>query len=392
MASKTPSLLDKHHILLTGGCGFLGSWILRQLIESYPELKITILDIQKPASWTSPTLNVRLVEADITDKLQVLSSFESVKPTIVIHTAGYITVGSARHKPSNEIRARTFNINVNGTKNVLEAAKAVGVKSFIYTSSCTVVMDDKTRNHPNENESAPTGHATLIYGQSKTESENLVLAANTALFRTTALRPSVIFGPGDYNFLPSVYQCIARNETPWIIGDANNLWDFVYVSNVADAHVLAMENLLTTGTAAGEAFFISNGEPVTFRAFCLAVWAAFGHVPKFEVSIPAGLAHWMGWASEWVDWLKGSEGPLTRGSIKDATQTEYVSIAKARIVLGYEPRVLLPQAVKISCQVSKKAVSITTMKLISAVYTRGTRRHGHKEQLIFVQHAFLAAI
>lgn len=124
---------------------------------------------------------------------------------------------------------------------------------------------------------------------------------------------------------------------------------------MADAHVLALENLLTTGTAAGEPFFISNGEPVTFRAFCLAVWVAFGHVPKFEVSIPAGVAHWMGWASEWVDWLKGSEGPLTRGSIKDATQTEYVSIAKARRILGYEPRVLLPEAVKISCQVSKTA-------------------------------------
>lgn len=181
----------------------------------------------------------------------------------------------------------------------------------------------------------------------------MVLAASTSSFRTTALRPAVIFGPGDYNFLPSVYQCIARNETPWIIGDANNLWDFVYVSNVADAHVLALQNLSTTGTAAGEAFFVSNGEPVTFRAFCLAVWAAFGHVPKFEVSIPAGVAHWMGWVSEWADWLKGSEGPLTRGSIKDATQTEYVSIDKARRILGYEPKVKLPEAVEISCQVRK---------------------------------------
>ncbi|KAE9986068.1 hypothetical protein BLS_000001 [Venturia inaequalis] len=350
MAFQAPSLLDVHHVLITGGCGFLGSWILRQLLESYPDLKATVLDIHKPASWTSPSPNVSFIQADVTDGLQVLSCFESAKPTAVIHTAGYVTVGSARHNPNKEIRTRTYNINVNGTKNVLEAAKAVGAGTFIYTSSCTVVMDDKTRNHPNENEGAQTGHATLIYGQSKTEAEALVLAANTSSFRTTALRPSVIFGPGDYNFLPSLYQCIARNETPWIIGDANNLWDFVYVSNVADAHVLALENLLTTGTAAGEPFFISNGEPVTFRAFCLAVWVAFGHVPKFEVSIPAGVAHWMGWASEWVDWLKGSEGPLTRGSIKDATQTEYVSIAKARRILGYEPRVLLPEAVKISCQ------------------------------------------
>lgn len=170
MAPQAPSLLDNHHILITGGCGFLGAWIVRQLLESYPEQKITILDIHKPVSWTSPSPNVRVVEADITDRLQVLSSFEAAKPHAVIHTAGYITVGSARHNPNKEIRARTFNINVNGTKNVLDAAKVVGVNSVIYTSSCTVVMDDKTRNHPNENESTPTGHATLLYGQTKVSS------------------------------------------------------------------------------------------------------------------------------------------------------------------------------------------------------------------------------
>jgi sterol-4alpha-carboxylate 3-dehydrogenase (decarboxylating) len=165
MASPAP--FDGHHILITGGCGFLGSWIVRQSLESCPNLKITILDIHKPASWTPPTKNVNVIEADITDGLQVLSTFEIAKPTAVIHTAGYITVGNSRHDPSKEIRDRTFSINVNGTRNVLEAAKAVGVKTFVYTSSCTVVMDDKTRNHPNEDESAPVGHSTLIYGQSK---------------------------------------------------------------------------------------------------------------------------------------------------------------------------------------------------------------------------------
>lgn len=167
MAAPAPSLLEKQHVLVTGGCGFLGSWIVRQLLESYPELKLTILDIHKPTSWVSPSQNVKVIEADITDGLQILSSFEAIKPTAVIHTAGYITVGNSRHNPSKEIRDRTFNINVNGTRNVIEAAKKVGVKTLIYTSSCTVVMDDKTRNHPNEDESAPVGHATLVYGQSK---------------------------------------------------------------------------------------------------------------------------------------------------------------------------------------------------------------------------------
>jgi sterol-4alpha-carboxylate 3-dehydrogenase (decarboxylating) len=167
MAPSSTSSLNGHHVLVTGGCGFLGSWIVRQLLESYPDLKITILDVHKPTSWTPPSKNVAIIEADITDGLQVLWSFEAAKPTAVIHTAGYVTIGSSRHNPSKEIRDRAFNVNVNGTKNVLEAAKAVGVDMFVYTSSCTVVMDDKTRNHPNEDETTPTGHATLVYGQSK---------------------------------------------------------------------------------------------------------------------------------------------------------------------------------------------------------------------------------
>jgi sterol-4alpha-carboxylate 3-dehydrogenase (decarboxylating) len=123
------------------------------------------------------------------------------------------------------------------------------------------------------------------------------------------------------------------------------------VSNVADAHVLALENLLTTGTAAGHAFFITNGQPVTFRDFCLAVWAGFGHIPKFEMKIPVGIALALAYVSEWVDWLTGSEGAFNRGTVRDCTQTVYANINKAREILGYEPKVGLPEGVKISCQV-----------------------------------------
>jgi hypothetical protein len=104
-------------------------------------------------------------------------------------------------------------------------------------------------------------------------------------------------------------------------------------------------------------------------------------VPKFEVSIPAGVAYWMGWASELVDWLKGSEGPLTRGSIKDATQTEYVSIGKARRILGYNPRVRLPEAVKISCQVREiMQVSTPVVELMNAAHFVGIESRDDRDK------------
>jgi len=126
----------------------------------------------------------------------------------------------------------------------------------------------------------------------------------------------------------------------------------VFVSNVADAHVLAVQNLLGKGTAAGEAFFISNGEPVPFRDFCVAVWKEFGHYPPFELRIPKDLAVGMGAVAEWLGWALGRKTSLSRGSVRDACAVRYVSIEKARKVLGYQARVSLPEALNITCEVS----------------------------------------
>lgn len=112
---------------------------------------------------------------------------------------------------------------------------------------------------------------------SQAEAEALVLEANDEKLATCALRPSVLFGPGDYQLIPTLHALIAKGETPFVIGDGLNMWDVTYVNNVADAHVQAVENLLATCTAAGEAIFISNEQPIPFRDFCLAVWKEFGY-------------------------------------------------------------------------------------------------------------------
>jgi sterol-4alpha-carboxylate 3-dehydrogenase (decarboxylating) len=189
-----------------------------------------------------------------------------------------------------------------------------------------------------------------------------VLNANSEKMLTCAIRPSVIlgpksrYGPGDYQLVPQIHDCIAKGETPFIIGTGTNLYDFTFVTNIADAHVLAIENLLTTATAAGEAFFISNQEPVPFRDFMLAIWREFGHVPPFQVRIPGNLAWLAGLIAEWVAWLTGTsaKATLSRGSVQDATGTRYASGEKARHLLGYHPRVGLQEGIRIACLVSWK--------------------------------------
>lgn len=98
--------------------------------------------------------------------------------------------------------------------------------------------------------------------------------------------------------------------------------------------------------------FITNGEPVALRDLCLAVWKEFDHFPKFEVTVPEGLAWWLGYASEWAGWLTRSEGMLSRGVVYDGCRHRYVSIVKANTLLGYKPRVSLDEGLKISCKVS----------------------------------------
>jgi len=179
-----------------------------------------------------------------------------------------------------------------------------------------------------------------------------VLAANDEQLSTCALRPSVLFGPGDYQLIPSLHSCIAKGETPFIIGSGDNLWDVTYISNIADAHVLAVENLLSENTAAGEAIFISNEEPITFRDFCLAVWASFGHYPPYVVHIPVSVATVAGYIAELVTWITGTPTTLSRGSVLDACVTRYCSGKKARDILGYKPRVGIEEGIRISCDVS----------------------------------------
>ena len=121
------------------------------------------------------------------------------------------------------------------------------------------------------------------------------------------------------------------------------------MGNVADAHVLAVENLLSTRTAAGEAIFISNEEPIRFRDFCLEVWKNFGHYPLYQIHIPVSLASFVGYIGEVVTWLTGTTTTLSRGSVLDACSTRYCSGEKARKILGYKPRMSIEEGIRISC-------------------------------------------
>lgn len=190
------------------------------------------------------------------------------------------------------------------------------------------------------------------------------------------LRPSVIFGPGDPNLLPPIAALMPPSRRPddrrpslstsfpfqlpltaVALGPCTNLYDFTYVTNAADAHVLAVRNLLECAndsgmsspsplSAAGRALFITNDAPLPFRDFCRAAWAELGHVPPVEIRVPAVAARIMGFCADAVSALTGVEFALSAGAVKEALGTKYASGQAAREVLGYTPRVNMREGIR----------------------------------------------
>jgi sterol-4alpha-carboxylate 3-dehydrogenase (decarboxylating) len=119
-------------ILVTGGAGFLGTVIVQKLVGLVPQLRIIVLD--KVDTGEKPSRQLQYHHADITVLKEVIKVFSATSPDAVIHTAGLIPSLSERYQ--RRLEKVVFDVNINGTKNVLEAAKGAGCKVFIYTSSC----------------------------------------------------------------------------------------------------------------------------------------------------------------------------------------------------------------------------------------------------------------
>ena len=355
-------------VLVTGGTGFVGSAIVRAILEKHPQCKITILDmtIDEPMCKERGIYhpNVDFVAANILDIPSLNEAFERMQPKAVVHTAGFVPPLEERYHRRLDKQAQR--INVDGARNVLDACKAVGVEAFVFTSTCCVVIDDYTQDYANIDERWPVverGKAS-IYAESKAMAEMLILQANgiqnegkKSTLLTSSIRPAVIYGEGDHQLVPSIVSCIIdKTESPFMVGSGTNMWDTVYVGNVADSHVLALENLLAEKpTAAGEAFFIQNNEATTFREFCLQVWKTYnGHVPPFTVYVPVSLAWAIGAVMETLTWFTGTPATLSRGSINDAVAIRYASGDKAKNILGYEPRVQMEEGLRRSCAEYRK--------------------------------------
>jgi len=235
--------------------------------------------------------------------------------------------------------------NVIGTEHVLAACREHSVRRLVYTSTPSVVHTGS--DIEGGDESLPYA-ATFSshYPRTKAAAERTVLAADGDLMSTVALRPHLVWGPGDNHLVPRI---VARGRAGRLrlIGDRQNVVDTVYVDNAADAHLAAADRLRPGAPCAGKAYFISNAEPLPLAQILNGILAAAG-LPPVTKRIPVPVAVVLGGLAELVFGALRirSEPPLTRFVARQLSTAHWFDISAARRDLGYEPRVSIEEGLR----------------------------------------------
>ena len=313
-------------ILVTGGGGFLGRALCRGLVQRGHE----VLSFNRGLYPVLDTLGVRQVRGDLADRDAVVAAAQGCDA--VFHNAA--KAGAWGSHDSYHLA------NVVGTDNVLAACRTHGIDRLVYTSTPSVTH---RATHPvagGTADNVPYGEGfKAAYAATKTIAEKAVLAANDASLATVALRPRLIWGPGDNQLLPRLVERAKAGRLRFV-GDGCNVIDTTYIDNAAQAHFDAFEHLGPGAACAGRAYFISNGEPKTVREVVNGLLRAAG-APLVAGSVPFGIAYAAGVACEalWTLLPLRGEPPMTRFLAEQLSTTHWYDMAPAGRDFGYRPRV-----------------------------------------------------
>ncbi|KAF2876430.1 C-3 sterol dehydrogenase/C-4 decarboxylase [Massariosphaeria phaeospora] len=328
-------------VLVVGGFGFLGSHIVQRLLSGNHATKIVITS--RNAQETDP--RAQFYACDITSRDAVSALFEDLKPQVVIHTVS----PPPRSKASGLRR-----VNVDGTNNLLYAAKSCpATRAFIYTSSDSAMHPAPFKAITEAEAILYTrAHSPNAYSLTKALADAAVLAANAADLRTATLRVPMIYGERDTGYLPQVVASIRAGQHMQQAGPNEKVFSVLYAESAAHAHILAAHALVTGSAGAdGQAFFITDGEPMPFFDFYRKCCAAAGHaVRKEDVKVnPFWMVKAIASAGEWLYWVAtlGTKTPkLRRDDIEVLDRGCWWNDEKARRVLGFENVLGMDEAVK----------------------------------------------
>jgi len=310
--------------LVTGGGGFLGGAIVRRLLGQGHE----VVSLSRGDYPALRALGARTIRADLSDVHMVIEAATGCD--VVFHVAAKAGVWGKEKD--------FYNANVTGTSSVLAACRTHGIPKLVYTSTPSVIHAggdiegaDNTLPYP-ENFHAP-------YPATKAIAERAVLAADSDELSTVAIRPHLIWGPGDTNLGPKL---VARSKAGRLrlVSAPGKKVDACYIDNAVDAHILAAERLAPDAACAGEAYFVTNDEPVPAADIINGILRAAGQ-PPCDRFLPAGIAYAAGAVMEllWKLLPLADEPPMTRFLAKQLATSHFYDLTATREDLGYAPRV-----------------------------------------------------
>lgn len=312
------------HAFVTGAAGFLGRYLVEQLLARGD--RVTAL-VRRPDAHLAQ-LGAELALGDLLDARAIDKACRGVDA--VFHVAARAGLGGPWRQ--------YYEPNVIGTDHVLDACRQNGVTKLIFTSSPSVTFTGEDQQ--NVDESAPYADKWLAYYPlSKAMAEQRVLDASNASLLTCALRPHLIWGPRDSHLIPKLIER-AKSGRLRRVGAGQNLVDMIYVENAAEAHLQACDALEAGSPVAGQAYFLSNGEPVNCWGWINELLSLAG-LPPVARSLSFRSAWAIGTACEAVWRITGrtSDPPMTRFLAAQLATHHYFDISRARRDFGYAPRV-----------------------------------------------------
>lgn len=315
---------------MTGGGGFLGQALCRGLVARGH----AVISFNRGDYPPLDAMGVVQHRGDLADRDAVIKAAAGCQA--IFHNAA-----KAGDWGSYDSYHRA---NVMGTGNVLAACRAHAIDRLIYTSTPSVTH---RATHPvagGTAEDVPYGaHLKAPYAATKQIAEKIVLAANDDTLATVALRPRLIWGPGDNQLLP---RLVARAQAGRLalVNHGNAVIDTTYIDNAAQAHFDAFDHLRIGAACAGKAYFISNGEPMPLREVINRILQAVG-APQVTRSISFRAAYAIGAACEalWPLLRRHDEPPMTRFLAEQLATTHWYSMAPALRDFGYAPRVSMQE-------------------------------------------------
>jgi len=314
-------------VLVTGGTGFLGGVLCRMLRARGD----SVVSLARSRSSALDRLGVTQFQGDVSALDKVVEA--SVGCDAVIHTAAKAGIWGSL--------AEFTNANVGGTLAVIGACELNGIRKLVYTSTPSVVHSGG--DIEGGNESLPyASHFAAHYPSTKAAAERQVLEANGARLATVALRPHLIWGPGDHHLLPRILKRQQSGKLRFI--GPSKLVDTVYVDNAAEAHLNALDRLDIGAACAGKAYFISQGQPIALDEMINKMLKACNRPPETRrVPVIMAKAAGMVFESTWSLTGRKDDPPMTRFLAEQLSTAHWFDISAAKRDLGYSPRVTLSE-------------------------------------------------